>query len=165
MATFRNRSGKWQARVQTKGHAALSKTFINKVDAERWAKQIEVEMQKGSYTNLVLAERTTFAEIIERYVAEVLPTMRGGKADHIRLKALARRPIAKLNMVSLTAQKIAERSAKSVMFRYLTDLGNHCKMFYKEIKTQGRPPSGYAQLDLTDPEQLVIAILKTQFSK
>ena len=108
MATFRNRSGKWQARVQIQGHAALSKTFINKVDAERWAKQIEVEMQKGSYTNLVLAERTTFAEIIERYIAEVLPTMRGGKADHIRLKALARRPIAKLKMVSLTSQKIAQ---------------------------------------------------------
>ena len=37
MATFRNRSGKWQARVQIKGHAVRSKTFINKVDAERWA--------------------------------------------------------------------------------------------------------------------------------
>jgi integrase len=108
MATFRNRSGKRQARVQVKGHAALSKTFINKVDAERWAKQVEVEMQKGSYTNLILAERTIFAEIIERYIAEVLPTMRGGKADYIRLKALARRPIAKLNMVSLTPQKIAQ---------------------------------------------------------
>lgn len=108
MATFRNRKGKWQARVQIKGHAVRSKTFINKVDAERWAKQIEVEMQKGSYTNLVLAECTTFAEIIERYIVEVLPTMRGGKADYIRLKALARRPIAKLNMVSLTPQKIAQ---------------------------------------------------------
>jgi len=108
MATFRNRGGKWQARVQTKGHVALSKTFINKIDAERWAKQIEVEMQKGSYTNLVLAERTAFAEIIERYITEVLPTMRGGKADYIRLKALARRPIAKLNMAALTPQKIAQ---------------------------------------------------------
>lgn len=108
MATFRNRNGKWQARVQIKGHAVRSKTFINKVDAERWSKQIEVEMQKGSYTNLVLAERTTFAEIIERYITEVLPTMRGGKADYIRLKALARRPIAKLNMVALTPQKIAQ---------------------------------------------------------
>ena len=108
MATFRNRSGKWHARVQTKGHAVLSKTFINKVDAERWAKQIEVDIQKGSYTNLALAERTKFAEIIERYIAEVLPTMRGGKADHIRLKALARRPIAKLSMTALTPQKIAQ---------------------------------------------------------
>lgn len=93
MATFRNRSSKRQARVQIQGHNPASKTFINKVDAERWAKQVEVEMQKGSYTNLVLAERTNFAEIIERYILEVLPTMRGGKADFIRLKALARRTI------------------------------------------------------------------------
>ena len=105
MATFRNRNGKWQARVQIKGHAVRSKTFINKVDAEHWAKQIEVEMQKGSYTNLVLAESTTFAEIIERYITEILPTVRGGKADYIRLKALAGRPIAKLNMVGATSSK------------------------------------------------------------
>jgi integrase len=108
VATLRKRSnGHWQARVR-KANQSITKTFINKVDAERWSKQIEVEMQKGSYTNLVLAERTTFAEIIERYIIEVLPTMRGGKADFIRLKALARRPIAKLNMVALTPQKIAQ---------------------------------------------------------
>jgi len=108
VATLRKRSnGHWQARVR-KANQSVTKTFINKVDAERWAKQVEVEMQKGSYTNLVLAERTTFAEIIERYIIEVLPTMRGGKADFIRLKALARRPIAKLNMVALTPQKIAQ---------------------------------------------------------
>jgi hypothetical protein len=87
MATFRNRNGKSQARVQIQGHTPLSKTFINKVDAER--------------------------------------------------------------------------SEKSMMFRYLTDLGNNCNMFYKKLKTRGRPPSGYTQLDLTDPEQLALAILRT----
>jgi integrase len=108
VATLRKRSnGHWQARVR-KSNQSITKTFINKADAERWAKQVEVDIQKGSYTNLVLAERTTFSEIIERYIAEVLPKMRGGKADYIRLKALARRAIAKLNMVSLTAQKIAQ---------------------------------------------------------
>jgi len=108
VATLRKRSnGHWQARVR-KANQSITKTFINKVDAERWAKQTEVDIQKGSYTNLVLAERTTFAEVIERYIAEVLPTMRGGSSDYIRLKALARRPIAKLNMVALTPQKIAQ---------------------------------------------------------
>jgi integrase len=108
VATLRKRSnGHWQARVR-KANQNITKTFINKADAERWAKQVEVEIQKGSYTNLALAERTTFAEIIERYIAEVLPFMRGAKADYIRLKALARRPIAKLNMVNLTPQKIAQ---------------------------------------------------------
>ncbi len=54
----------------------------------------------------------------------------------------------------------AERSAKSVMFRYLTDIGNHCDMFYKKLKTRGRPPLGYKLLDLADPEQLALAIRK-----
>ena len=108
MATLRKRNnGHWQARVR-KASQTITKTFIHKVDAERWARQVEVEIQKGGYTNLVLAERTTFAEIIERYITEVLPTLRGGKADFIRLKALARRPIAKLNIVALTPQKIAQ---------------------------------------------------------
>jgi hypothetical protein len=52
MATFRNRNGKWQARVQTKGYPAQSKTFISKVDAERWAKQIEIEIQKAAIPTL-----------------------------------------------------------------------------------------------------------------
>jgi hypothetical protein len=32
---------------------------------------------------------------------------------------------------------------------------------YEQLKTRGRPPSGYTQLDLTDPEQLALTILKT----
>jgi len=64
-----------------------------------------------------------------------------------------------------TLEAKAERSEKSLMFRYLNDLGNHCNLFYKQLKTQGRPPSGYTKLDLTDPEQLVLAILKTIPSK
>jgi hypothetical protein len=40
MATFRNRSGRWRARVQIKDHAALSKTLINMADAERSTKSV-----------------------------------------------------------------------------------------------------------------------------
>ena len=64
-----------------------------------------------------------------------------------------------------TQEARAERSAKSLMFKYLLDLGNHTDLFYKQIKVRGRPPSGYIHLDLTDPEQLALAILKTQPKK
>ena len=108
MATLRKRkNGHWQARVR-KANQSISKTFINKADAERWAKQVEVDMQKGSYTNLVLAERTTFGELIDRYIEEVLPTMRGALEDRFRLKALQRRTLSKLSMTALTPAKIAE---------------------------------------------------------
>jgi hypothetical protein len=60
-----------------------------------------------------------------------------------------------------TLEAKAERNTKSLMFRYLTDIGNHCNMFYTQRKTRGRPPSGYAQLDLSNPEKLAVAIIKT----
>jgi hypothetical protein len=60
-----------------------------------------------------------------------------------------------------TKEARQERSSKSAMFRYLTDLGNHCNLFYKELKTRGRPPSEYVPLDLNNSEQLALVILKT----
>ncbi|CAN1485336.1 hypothetical protein MCERE10_00815 [Burkholderiaceae bacterium] len=50
MATLRNRSGKWQARVVRKGHIPVTKTFLAKQDAERWARQVESAMVKVEQT-------------------------------------------------------------------------------------------------------------------
>ena len=84
------------------------------------------------------------------------PKTKGGK-ERIRT--------AHLKHGQETQEARAERSAKSLMFKYLLDLGNHTDLFYKQIKVRGRPPSGYIHLDLTDPEQLAVAILKTQPKK
>lgn len=108
MATFRNRHGKWQARVQRKGQQPVSKSFQSKEDAQRWARQIEAEIDKGSYTNIALAERTLFKDVIERYVKEVTLKTRSMKEDAYRLRALARHPIAKLRMTAITPIKVAE---------------------------------------------------------
>lgn len=90
MASIRFRSNKWQARVSRKGEQSLVKTFQSKEDAERWARSIEVEWDRGTYTNIHQAQKTTFGELIERYLREVTPTMRGAVADSIRLKAIWR---------------------------------------------------------------------------
>ena len=90
MATLRNRSGKWQARVVRKGHIPVAKTFQSKQDAERWARQVESNMDKGSFSSPVLAERTTFKEVVERYIKEVTPTMRSLIEDTFRLKKLSK---------------------------------------------------------------------------
>ena len=71
MVIFRNRHGKWQARVPRKGQQPVSKSFQSKENAQRWARQVESGIDKGSYTNIVLAERTLFKDFIERYVQKV----------------------------------------------------------------------------------------------
>ena len=108
MATFRNRKNKWQARIQRKGQSSISKSFLTLDDAKRWARSIEASIDKGTFTNQSLAERTTFKELIERYMTEVTPTLRGAKPDLIRLAAICRKSIAKLNLLALTPQSISE---------------------------------------------------------
>jgi integrase len=108
MASIRNRKGKWQARITRKGQQAIAKSFLNKQDAEKWARQLESEMDKGCYTNLVLAERTLFSKVIERYIQEVTLKTRSMREDTYRLRALARHPIAKHSMANLTPMKVAE---------------------------------------------------------
>jgi integrase len=179
VATLRKRSnGHWQARVR-KAKQTLTKTFTHKADAEKWAKQVEVELDKGSYTNLILAERTTFTELIERYITEVLPTMRGGSADYIRLKALARSPIAKLNMVSLTPQKIAQHRderlkevAPATVIRELSYFSSIISYARKEwgininnpvaLVTKPKNPQGRSRiLDSTETNALLEALKPT----
>ena len=108
MATIRLHGKKWQARVYKKGYPTAIRSFLVRKDAEKWARQIEADMDKGSYINNTLSEKTTFGELIERYLSEVTPLMRGAKADTIRLKAILRRSIAKENMATLTPSKIAK---------------------------------------------------------
>jgi hypothetical protein len=57
MATFSNRNGKWQARVRRQGYQAITKSFIALLDAEKWARQTEVELDQNAYCNTTLAEK------------------------------------------------------------------------------------------------------------
>jgi integrase len=108
MATFRNRNGKWQARVRRLGQNPITKSFQNKQDAERWARQVETDIDKGSYTNVALAERTLLKDIIERYIQEVTNQTRSMKEDRYRLGAMMRHWIGALTMIQLTPAKVAK---------------------------------------------------------
>ena len=47
MATFRRRMGKWEVRVRRYNNKTISKTFIQKGDAHKWARETETQIEKG----------------------------------------------------------------------------------------------------------------------
>lgn len=128
MASIRNRDGVWQARVIRKGQPPVSRSFPTHQEAERWARSIESDIDRGSYQSRTEAERLTFAEIIGRYMEEVTPGLKGAKDDRIRLSALKRRPIASYSMAALTPKRLAEyrdeRLAKVSAGTVLRDLAS-----------------------------------------
>ena len=46
MATFRRRMGKWEVRVRRYNNKTISKTFIHKEDAHKWARETETQIEK-----------------------------------------------------------------------------------------------------------------------
>ena len=107
MASYRQRNGRWQARVLRDGYPDQTKTFATKADAEKWARALESEIDKGQFVSVSEAQRTTLGDLIARYLAEVTPTMKGAAEDTIRLNAIMRKPIARWSMANLSAARIA----------------------------------------------------------
>jgi len=108
MASFRFRNNRWQARVQRKGEKDLAKSFINKPDAEKWARSIEIEIDRGTFINTDFAQKTLFKEILQKYLDDVAPHMRSSDNQSIRVKKLMKHPIAEVNMAHLSPKHMAD---------------------------------------------------------
>ncbi len=109
MATIRKRGDyQWHVQIRRQGFPNQTRTFESKADAELWAKTVESEMGRGVFVSRTAAEKTTFRELIDRYVVEVVPTHRGHESESIRLKAMARRDIANKTAAALTSADFAK---------------------------------------------------------
>ena len=108
MATFRKRGPyQWQAQVRKKGQPLQSKTFETRADAERWARLIEVEMDKGVYVSRAEAEATPLNNLLERYLLEVTPLKKGAAPESNRLRAFMRHPLASRIVAGIRGVDIA----------------------------------------------------------
>ncbi len=108
MATISNRNNKWQARVRRLGQPTITKTFLIKQDAEKWARSIEIDLDRGTYINKSIAEKTQFKDILQQYLINVIPNMRSSKDEAIRVRRLMKHPIAQYNMAELSPKHVAD---------------------------------------------------------
>ncbi|WP_194721667.1 tyrosine-type recombinase/integrase [Noviherbaspirillum malthae] len=107
MASIRQRNDKWQARVRRKGLPAIEKTFLTRLEAEKWARLVESEVERGLFIDRTEAERTLFADILLRYKNGVTPQKRGMTAEAIRIDTLIKSTLGQYSMVALTSAVIA----------------------------------------------------------
>lgn len=128
MASFRKRAGRWQARVTRKGMPTAVKTFDGKADAEKWARAVSRELDLGSYIPRTEAEDTTLAQLVERYLADVVPKFRGAHTEKVRLATLTNQ-LGRLKLTAITSSAVAryrdarmQRASGSTVLRELQTL-------------------------------------------
>jgi acetolactate synthase regulatory subunit len=72
MASIRKRNGKWHVQVRRKGFAPVSRSFHQKIDAEQWARHMEVKADRGELLMpQKVLDKHTVKSILERYKREI----------------------------------------------------------------------------------------------
>ena len=107
MATFRKRSGSWQALVKKKGYGQIGRTFDTKGEAEAWAKITEAEMIRGVYFSRKEAESTTLSEALDRYEREISSLKKGYLQEKKRIRSWKAHPLAKRFLATIQGKDIA----------------------------------------------------------
>lgn len=90
MATIRKRGDlQWQAIVKRDG-VMKSKTFLQRADAEKWARMTEVEIDRGVFIDRTETDRNTLHDILTRYRDEVTPSHKGAAVELLRINCILR---------------------------------------------------------------------------
>jgi len=79
MATITERTAQdgtksFKAEVRLKGYPAQRATFNRKTDAKKWVQDTESAIREGRHFKTAEAKKHTFADLVDRYIKDVLPT-------------------------------------------------------------------------------------------
>lgn len=142
MATFDKHTaldGKvtYRVRVRMKGYPIQTASFDRLTDARRWGQQTETAIREGRYFKTREAQRHTLAELIDRYLVDVLPQKRDTR-NPARYLAWWRKQLGVYALSDLTPPLVAEYRDKlaagypgdaprspATVVRYLAAL-SHC---------------------------------------
>lgn len=177
MASIRQLNTKhWQVQIRRLGTKPISKTFINKDIAVKWANITESEIDRGLYLNRDEAERITISELIDRYSKEVTPLKKSSARELSRLKKLdsffGPYTLARLQS-SLVArfrdERLAQGLAGSTVVKDLNTLSHvvdiaikewNCHISFNPVKNIRRPklsPSRTRRLCPKEEQVLLMA--------
>ena len=76
MATYRKRSGKWQAIIRHKAIGTRERSFHTKQAAIKWADGEERRITER-VLGLLKPTEVTLGQLLQRYMTDVLPSKRG----------------------------------------------------------------------------------------
>jgi integrase len=109
MATIRKlESGRFQAILRRKGYPEKSKTFTAEIDAENWAKAVELARDRGTWADDAEAETTTLDDLLDRYAKSVSKKKKGAEAEGYRIRTWRADPLAKKSVASLKPADFAK---------------------------------------------------------
>jgi len=105
MASVRKHGDKWQARIQRRDQPSISKSFLTKADALKWARNTEAQLDLGTFAPKQTMPRLKL--MVDRYVHEVTPTKKGAVQERYRAAQINKTKLADLHMDRIDGAVVA----------------------------------------------------------
>lgn len=145
MASISKRGQFWRAQIRNKGYPSQSRTFDTRAAAEKWARLIESEMDRGIFIDRSEAEQTSLSDALDRYGREVTPTKRGKSQELRRIErwkscAFASKSIASLRGADFAAFRDERRKlgrAENTIRIELALIGHLYEVARREWRMEG----------------------------
>ncbi len=102
----------YQVKVRIKGYPAETATFERKTDAKKWAQATEASMRERRYFKNTEAKKKTVADMIDRYISEILPTKKKSTANQRGYLNWWKNQIGEYSLSNITSSLIAEHRSK-----------------------------------------------------
>ena len=107
MATITKR-GEYQFRavIRRAGFPSRSKTFESKRDAEVWVREVEGQMDKGSFIDRTEIERMTFDALVTKYKDEITVSKKGRVKEESKLRTLQASFLGRMTLAAIQPSDI-----------------------------------------------------------
>ena len=111
MASIRRRNNRWEVRIRRSGQPTQTKTFTLKLDAQKWARETEIALEKGEFLQKPKLMSMTLEEAVKRYLEEVAIHHKGAVSERYRLWCITRllgpkRPISTVTPKDISKYKV-----------------------------------------------------------
>ena len=107
MASLRKRNNRWEVRVRRSGQPTQTKTFTLKSDAQQWAREAEIALEKGELLQKPKVCPITLRDAVGRYLDEVAIHHKGVASERYRLWAMVSRLGKSKPITAITSKDIA----------------------------------------------------------
>jgi integrase len=103
---LRKRKGKWQVEIKKIGFPRKIKTFLDKKIAIKWARDIEMQMERGMFEDYTRAGQTTLKDLLIKYRDEITIKKKGVKSETYKINFLIRHNVSELNLMQLNSSHL-----------------------------------------------------------
>lgn len=135
MAAITARGGKYQVRIRRDGYSTVTKTFTRKADAQRWARQVEADMEAGRWQGGALSAQVLAAPVEAQAAPAAVPTLADAIAEYQKGRG------GRLKGAKDYAYRYAIIAAEPFALRPLADLTPADLSAWRERLQQGRKPA------------------------